>query len=129
MSYHVKQIIAIRRDLKMRRGKEIAQGSHASSQFMVNQLLHWCNKPAELILSEDEIHWMQHGYAKICVQINSEKELLDLHEQAKAAGLTSHIIQDSGHTEFNMVPTYTALAIGPHRCELLNPITRKLELY
>ena len=29
-----KQVIAIRKDLKMRRGKEIAQGSHASMAFL-----------------------------------------------------------------------------------------------
>ena len=30
----VKQVIVIRRDLKMRRGKEIAQGAHASSSWL-----------------------------------------------------------------------------------------------
>ena len=32
----VKQVIVIRRDLKMRRGKEIAQGAHASSSWLAN---------------------------------------------------------------------------------------------
>ena len=35
----IKQVILIRKDLKMRRGKEIAQGSHASMQFIVKQIL------------------------------------------------------------------------------------------
>lgn len=38
MSYATKQVIVIRRDLKMRRGKEIAQGSHASMAFMSHLL-------------------------------------------------------------------------------------------
>jgi len=31
---HTKQVIVIRKDLKMRRGKEIAQGAHASIAFL-----------------------------------------------------------------------------------------------
>ncbi|MGZ3423232.1 MAG: peptidyl-tRNA hydrolase, partial [Polyangiales bacterium] len=34
----VKQVIVVRRDLKMRRGKEIAQGSHASMAFLTERL-------------------------------------------------------------------------------------------
>ena len=34
----IKQVILIRKDLTMRRGKEIAQGSHASMAFLVEQL-------------------------------------------------------------------------------------------
>ncbi len=34
----IKQVIVIRKDLKMRRGKEIAQGSHASMEFLVDQI-------------------------------------------------------------------------------------------
>jgi PTH2 family peptidyl-tRNA hydrolase len=30
----IKQVIVMRADLKMRRGKEIAQGSHASLMFL-----------------------------------------------------------------------------------------------
>ena len=34
----IKQVILIRKDLKMRRGKEIAQGSHASMEFLVSRI-------------------------------------------------------------------------------------------
>jgi PTH2 family peptidyl-tRNA hydrolase len=34
----VKQVLVIRKDLKMRRGKEIAQGAHASMAWLTNRL-------------------------------------------------------------------------------------------
>ena len=34
-----KQVIVIRRDLRMRRGKEIAQGAHASMAWLAERVL------------------------------------------------------------------------------------------
>ena len=34
-----KQVIVIRRDLRMRRGKEIAQGAHASTAWLAERVL------------------------------------------------------------------------------------------
>ncbi len=34
----IKQVIVMRHDLKMRRGKQIAQGAHASMSFMCRRL-------------------------------------------------------------------------------------------
>jgi PTH2 family peptidyl-tRNA hydrolase len=38
MTGEVKQVIVIRRDLRMRRGKEIAQGAHASMAWLTRRL-------------------------------------------------------------------------------------------
>jgi PTH2 family peptidyl-tRNA hydrolase len=35
----IKQVIVIRRDLRMRRGKEIAQGAHASTAWLRERVL------------------------------------------------------------------------------------------
>jgi peptidyl-tRNA hydrolase len=35
----MKQVIVMRKDLKMRRGKEIAQGAHASMAFLAKKAL------------------------------------------------------------------------------------------
>ncbi len=98
----MKQVIVIRKDLKMRRGKEIAQGAHASIAFLTNKfrdnefvVLHWKEK-----------EWIFGIFKKICVTVNSEEELLEIHKKAEEAGLISSLIQDSGKTEFDGVPTY-----------------------
>lgn len=135
----VKQVILIRKDLKMRRGKEIAQGSHASMDFLVNPLRaqlksHDANNiPSPSLctvtISDVERAWMIVGMAKVCLQVQSEQELLEQHQKALAAGIKSHLIRDSGRTEFGGVPTYTACAIGPDFSEKIDAVTGELNLY
>lgn len=132
---NVKQVIVIRKDLGMRRGKEIAQGAHASIAFMANQLVPVPNEHGvdlgirSLLLSAIEVAWLDSGFRKICCVVNSEKELLDLVQEATFAGVYVELIKDAGATEFGGVPTYTAAAFGPDTDENLDPITGGLTLY
>jgi PTH2 family peptidyl-tRNA hydrolase len=126
-----KQVILIRKDLKMRRGKEIAQGSHASMEFLVSRLRN-NDLPAgihELKLSPEEDSWIKQGMAKVCLRVESEQELLEYHEQALDSGLQSFLIKDSGRTEFGGIPTYTACAIGPGLVDKIDTVTGNLVLY
>ena len=122
-----KQVILIRKDLKMRRGKEIAQGSHASMEFLVSRLRG--GETAIDDLDADTLAWIARGMAKVCLRVNSEEELVSHHEKALALGLQSHIIRDSGRTEFAGVPTLTACAIGPAPAEQIDQVTGELTPY
>jgi len=115
----------------MRRGKEIAQGSHAAMEFLVSQIrTPGCeNLPLNLQIDDATRHWIEAGMAKVCLQVSSEEELLGYHHRAIEAGLKSSLIRDSGRTEFNGVPTYTACAIGPEITDVIDKITRTLSLY
>ena len=131
-----KQVIVIRKDLKMRRGKEIAQGSHASCAFLVDGFkMGFFSRLLFLLIgkkvfSKAEQYWMFNGsFKKICVVVNSEEELLQIKYKAYDKGLTCKPIIDSGLTEFNGVPTLTCLAIGPHYDEDFVGVTDKLKLY
>lgn len=119
----VKQVIVIRKDLKMRRGKEIAQGSHASNQILEEVAFQGLNPSDQLI------EWLNTGKTKICLQVNSEEELLKIYNDASDAGLTAYLIKDTGKTEFNGIPTHTCLAIGPESNEAIDPITKHLKTY
>lgn len=127
----IKQVILIRKDLKMRRGKEIAQGSHASMEFLVSRIRHQPERGtgAVIDLSEDEWMWIAAGMGKVCLQVNSEEELLAHHHKACQLGLSSHLIRDSGRTEFGGVPTLTACAIGPDEVDKIDAVTGDLKLY
>ena len=126
----IKQVILIRKDLKMRRGKEIAQGSHASAEFLIKRLRGVSAKSmVALQLTEVEEQWINAGMAKVCLKVESEEQLLSLHKQALAKGLASSLIRDSGKTEFGGQPTFTSCAIGPDKVEAIDAITSDLKLY
>ena len=115
----MKQIIVMRADLNMRKGKMIAQGAHASvSAVLVAQAA----RDPRL----DE--WLKGSYTKICVRADSLEELREVFNKAEDAGLIACMITDNGLTEFNGIPTTTCCAIGPDTDEKINPITGHLRL-
>lgn len=124
----IKQVLVVRSDLGMRKGKMIAQGAHASLKVFLDRARVSDALGLTIPLTDEMRVWMDNGYAKISVRAYSEEHLLDLHRQARRAGLPCALIQDEGRTEFHGVPTYTALAIGPAKTEDLDPITRELKL-
>ena len=123
-----KQVIILRKDLNMRKGKLVAQGAHASMAAILNLCKH---DGDTLILEMDERvkPWLTGRFKKICVYVTSEAELLSLHEQAKAAGIVTSLIQDSGLTEFGGVKTYTAVAVGPDSEDKIDAICKHLPLF
>jgi len=146
----IKQVIVMRKDLKMRRGKEVAQGAHASLKIFFDRM-------SPLIIYEEReqddphyeygsikerVHghfdcrmtpemesWKEGAFTKICVKVNSEEELLEIVEKAKLAKLPVALICDKGLTEFDGVPTNTCCAIGPANSEEIDKITSELSLY
>lgn len=135
----MKQVIIIRKDLKMRRGKEIAQGAHASMKWLADRIKQLQSRidddepgwrQYDFRLNKDEEEWLLGGkFTKICLQVTSKEELMAVYEAAKQDGLTVSLIEDSGATEFNGVPTITSIAIGPNRSEAIDKVTGHLPLY
>jgi PTH2 family peptidyl-tRNA hydrolase len=122
-----KQTIVLRKDLNMRKGKMVAQGAHASMRAIL-QLGRREGGNFVVPLDERLEPWLLGRFKKICVSVNSEAELLQLHQEAQAAGLISALIQDAGLTEFGGIPTYTALAVGPDRADRVDLVTGSLPL-
>lgn len=130
----VKQVIVIRKDLKMRRGKEIAQGAHASIAWLTNrlELIEYKGRDEviyDCILEDFENDWIEGSFTKVTCKVDSEEELMAIYEAAKKARLNVQLITDAGKTEFNGVPTRTCLAVGPNRTEDVDKITGHLTLY
>ena len=115
--YDLKQVIVVRRDLNMGRGKESAQVAHASMGAVLPNLEHNYVKA-----------WLNSSFAKIVVSVNSEQELLDIAKKAEDAGLINCLIKDRGFTEFGGVHTYTTVGIGPAPSAVIDLITGNLKL-
>lgn len=118
-----KQVIVMRKDLNMRKGKLIAQGSHASLGAIMKY-----TKGNKYDFPEVVDDWLNGAHTKICVSVDSEQELLDLYAKAIEQSINVHLVEDLGLTEFNGVKTLTCLALGPDYPEVLDPITGHLKL-
>jgi PTH2 family peptidyl-tRNA hydrolase len=111
-------------------GKMIAQGAHASLSFLSEKTGFRTNdiQNKKVEFDAEEQAWLTGSFAKVCVRVDSEEELLHIYNEAKKNGLRAHLILDSGRTEFNGVPTYTCCAIGPNYSYKINKVTGNLKL-
>jgi len=128
-----KQIIILRKDLNMRKGKMVAQGAHASMAAILN--LGYStddDRGNEYFVvqyqNEDFKKWITGNFKKICVGCDTEVELIQLYNDACELKLPCSLIVDSGLTEFKGIPTKTAVAIGPAADHIIDSITGHLKL-
>lgn len=117
-SDELKQVIVVRADLQMGKGKLAAQASHASLEAY---------RKAERMDGEETREWLQSGMPKVAVKVQGEKELIAVFQEAKDADLPAALIQDQGRTQLEP-GTYTCVGIGPSRSGKLDKITGKLKL-
>jgi peptidyl-tRNA hydrolase, PTH2 family len=114
----VKQVIAVRKDIAMGRGKLAAQVAHAAvfaAEKARSQRHDWFNI------------WFRTGQAKVVVKAENLEELIKLENHARTIGLPAISIQDSGLTQ---IPpgTVTCIGIGPGPAELIDKVTHHLKL-
>ncbi len=110
-----KQVIVVRDDLKLSRGKLAVQVAHAA-------LLGY-----EMVDNTIREKWKKEGQKKIVLKVNSLAELMKIYEKAKKDGLPVAYVRDAGLTEVEP-GTITAVVIGPHISKRIDKITGNLPL-
>ena len=136
-----KMVLVMRKDLKVRRGKECAQAGHASMAWLTNRIrglksfskrlkyLFTGNIYELLDFTPAEKEWVDTSFAKVVVQVDSLDKLREIELLAANACLEVNLITDSGRTEFDGVPTITCIGIGPDEVDKINKVTGELSLY
>jgi PTH2 family peptidyl-tRNA hydrolase len=115
----LKQVILVRTDLKMSKGKAAAQVAHGSLEAALKAK----KKTPDIFKS-----WRLEGMKKVVLKVADQKELLYYKTEADSAGLVNALVTDAGHTE--LPPgTKTVLAIGPDEEGKLDKITGGLKPY
>ena len=110
-----KQVILVKEDLKVPKGKLAAQSSHASVDCVL--------KSDKRIVDS----WRKEGAKKIVLKVKDEKELFKYKGMAESAGLKTALIRDAGHTVLEP-GSITCLGIGPDLEDKIDKITGKLKM-
>lgn len=147
-----KQIIIMRIDTdpKMRKGKMVAQGSHASLAVLLDSFFgEYGNRKWNLsigrdaqnnkvvsseivqavVMKEDDpiFQWINQSFVKVVLQ-GTLNDVVECYQEAKKQGIPCSLIEDKGLTEFGGVPTITCCAIGPENPDKIDKITGHLKL-
>lgn len=114
----LKQVIVVRRDLKMSTGKTAAQVAHASLsayEKCKQKYMEWASS------------WIKEGQEKIVCEVESLEELMKLVRKVEELGISYHVVVDKGLTE--LPPnTVTCVGFGPAPEKLINRVTGHLKL-
>jgi PTH2 family peptidyl-tRNA hydrolase len=116
--FSYKQVIIMRTDLKMSKGKLAAQAGHAAvSAAEETRKRHpeWWKA------------WLEEGQRKIAVKAKSEEDLLKLIQKAKTLHLPCALICDRGLTELPP-DTVTCVGVGPAPSNQIDKVTGSLPL-
>ncbi len=116
--FEYKQVLVIRTDLKMSRGKIAVQMAHAAVSSAEEARKHTPTSWRK---------WLWEGQKKVAVKVATEADLISLREKSVKAGIPTYLVRDRGLTE--LPPgTVTSLGIGPASTKTVDKITGDLQL-
>jgi PTH2 family peptidyl-tRNA hydrolase len=151
----MKQIIIVRKDLNMSKGKMAAQVAHASMAFLTNAIKHGvCGTMTDLYVSPinyykcslyipEDIYkeWICGSFTKIILEAKNKHQLEKVYKIAEEIGLEEGVdyfpIKDNCYTELEpeevdengVGRTLTCVGFIPLKDEIANKISKKYQLY
>ena len=127
-----KQVILVRRDLKMSPGKVASQVAHASIATIVeNAFLVKDNnltKGLYFEVKDSNRDWLMGDYTKVVLGVDSDKESLELYYEARKLGIIAALIEDEGRTELDGY-NFTTVGIGPDYSDKIDKVTKHLKRF
>lgn len=110
-----KQVVVVRKDLKLGAGKTAAQAAHASVGAMQK-----ASKTAVQL-------WEDEGSKKVVLKVEGMARLMELKRKASARKLPMFVVHDAGLTQIE-AGTVTCIGIGPAEEERIDEVTKGLKL-
>jgi PTH2 family peptidyl-tRNA hydrolase len=113
----MKQVIAVRTDLGMGKGKIAAQVAHASLLGAEN-------------VRKSHLAWFKewwNGQEKVVVKVDTLKEIEEIKKLAISLNVPWYEVSDAGHTQIEPGTT-TCISLGPAPEDLIDKITGKYKL-
>lgn len=110
-----KQVILVRTDLKLPKGKLASQVAHASLESTLSS--------SRQVVDD----WRGQGAKKVVLKVENAEELAHYKALAQKEKLVTALIADAGHTVVDP-GTVTCLGIGPDREEKIDKVTGKLRI-
>jgi peptidyl-tRNA hydrolase len=137
MSKSLKQVVVVRRDLRLRRAALAALVAKASSKFIFdNDTSEQLDKLA-VELTPYEAEWLQNDGTLVIVGVASENALKSLVFKAEIKGVPCYTVEkrvaddvksDSPELEFPETVQIVAIALGPDEIDKIDEITGNLKL-
>ena len=110
-----KQVIVVRKDLKLGAGKIASQVAHAAIGTMKN-------------VDADAVNeWESEGSKKVVLKVGSLQEFKQIESKLKKVNIPYFLVKDAGLTQLK-AGIATALGIGPIEEKEIDKITGKLKL-
>jgi PTH2 family peptidyl-tRNA hydrolase len=112
---NLKQVILVRQDLKLPKGKLASQVAHASTAALLR---------SNIDLVEE---WKEQGMKKVVLKVNDKKELFHYKQLLDDNNIVTALITDAGKTVVEP-GTVTCLGVGPDEEGKIDNITGKLRM-
>ena len=130
-----KQVLIVRKDLKMPKGKIGSQCGHGATKIFFDrgsivETPETPDTPFELRipLTNPMYRWYKGIFTKVVLAASSEDELMNLKKMADDMGIPTALSEDCGLTCFDGVTTRTVLALGPDTEERIDQVSGHLPL-
>jgi PTH2 family peptidyl-tRNA hydrolase len=123
---NIKQVIVVRKDLKLRKSKLASLAAHAAMQFILDN--NESDRPDELQvkLSQQEVEWIKGTFDKDVLGIDSHDALIDMVLKAELNGVNVYSIFDKSKKP-DEGPQLVCAAFGPDEEDQLAQIIGSLK--
>jgi peptidyl-tRNA hydrolase len=130
MASELKQVILVRRDLKLKRASAAALVAKVSAEFLFENDESDVDDKLEVNLSPHEVSWLRSGSTRIVLGVSSESTLRNLLFRAEVLGIQSYALEGPIPESLDKdgVSEIICAALGPDESDKIDEITGNLKL-